>query len=115
MSQSGTGTSWQRAFPAEAIQARAARDWAALHAVHPDARQVAHELFLAVLASRPSLVQMTVSTAGMRRRITAAGSWPLAMHGLRGAGREIILGLSAAYGVSPDDCGLWAELPWEAR
>lgn len=110
-----TGTSWQRAFPAEAIEARAVRDWVALHAIHPDARQVAQELYLAVLASHPSTVQMTVSTAGRRRRITATGTWPLVLHGLRGAGREIILGLSSAYGVSPDDRGLWAELPWEAR
>lgn len=110
-----TGTSWQKAFPAEAVEARAARDWVALHAVHPDARQVAQELYLAVLASRPSLVTMTVSTAGMRRRITATGTWPLALHGLYGPGREIITRLAVAYGVSPDDCGLWAELPWEAR
>ena len=108
------GTSWQQAFPAEAVQARAARNWAAMHAIHPDARQVAEELFLAVLAAHPSLVQMTVSTAGPRRRITARGTWPLAMHSLRGPGQHIIRGLSTAHGVTPDDCGLWAELTWEA-
>lgn len=108
-----TGTSWQRAFPAEPMQAHAARNWAAMHAVHPDARQVAGELYLAVLAARPSLVQMTVSTAGPRRRITASGAWPLAMRSLRGPGQRIIRGLSTAYGLTVDDCGLWAELTWE--
>lgn len=117
MPESGTsaGTSWQRAFPAESLRAREARNWAAAHAVHPDARQVAGELYLAVLAVHPSLVQMTVSTAGPRRRITAAGSWPLALHGLRGAGQSIIRGLSTAYGLTPDECGVWAELTWEAQ
>lgn len=109
-----TGTSWQRAFPAAPIQAHAARNWAAMHAVHPDARQVAGELYLAVLAAHPSVVQMTVSTAGPRRRITASGTWPLAMHSLRGPGQSIIRGLSTAHGVTVDDRGLWAELTWEA-
>lgn len=108
------GTSWQRAFPAEALRAREARTWAAMHAVHPDARQVAGELFLAVLAGRPSLVQMTVSTAGPRRRITATGTWPLAMRDVRGAGRSIIAALSIAHGLTVDDRGVWAELTWEA-
>jgi hypothetical protein len=108
-----TGTSWQQAFRAEPEQAHAARVWAAAHAVHPDARQVAQELFLAVLAAHPSLVQMTVSTAGPRRRITASGTWPLAMRSLRGPGQSIIRGLSTAYGLTVDECGLWAELTWE--
>lgn len=110
-----TGTSWHRAWPAEAVQARAARDWAAQHAVHPDARQIAGELFLAVLASHPTAVQITVSTAGTRRRITAASTRPLALHSLHGTGRTIIRALAAVHGVTPDDCGLWAELPWEER
>lgn len=109
------GTSWQRAFPGNSLSAREARGWAAMHAVHPDARQVAGELYLAVLASHPSLVQMTVSTAGPRRRITATGTWPLAMRDVRGAGRAIIRALSTAHGITPDDRGLWAELTWEAQ
>ena len=108
------GTSWQQAFPADAVEARAARNWAAMHAVHPDARQVAGELFLAVLGSHSTRVRMTVSTAGPRRRITASGAWPLALRDLRGAGQNIIRGLSTAYGITPDDCGLWAEIPREA-
>ena len=107
------GTSWQRAFPAEPLRAREARAWAAMHAVHPDARQVAGELFLAVLGAHSTRVQMTVSTAGPRRRITASGSWPLALRDLRGAGQSIIRGLSTTYGLTVDDCGLWAELTWE--
>ncbi|MFI0897765.1 hypothetical protein [Streptomyces sp. NPDC020983] len=110
-----TGTSWQRTFPATATDARAARQWAAMHAVHPDARQVAAELYLAVLASRPSLIEMTVSTAGRRRRISASGSGPLVQHGLRGPGGIIIRALSAAHGLTVDERGLWAELTWETQ
>jgi hypothetical protein len=85
-----------------------------MHAVHPDARQVAGELYLAVLASHPSMIQMTVSTAGPRRRITAAGTWPLSARSVHGPGGCIIRALSTAHGVTVDERGLWAELTWEA-
>lgn len=109
------GQSWQRAFPAEAAQARDARAWVTKHSAHEFTRQLAGELFLAVLQSRPARMQMTVSTAGPRVRITSASDHPLPMHALHGPGRRIIQALATLHGVTPDDCGLWAELPWETR
>lgn len=107
------GQSWQRAFPAAAIEARAARAWVITHTRHEDAPQIAGELFLAVLAGRACDVQMTVSTAGPRVRVAAAGDRPLPLHVLQGPGRTIIAALAALHGVTQDYCGLWAELPWE--
>ncbi|MFJ1581798.1 hypothetical protein ACIOC1_00475 [Streptomyces sp. NPDC088197] len=108
-----TGQSWQRAFLAEAEQARVARRWISARTSHPDAHQIAGELFIAVLATRPGKVLMTLSTAGARARITASGDRPLPLHSLHGPGRSIIRGLAEHHGTAPDDCGLWAELPWE--
>jgi hypothetical protein len=108
------GQSWQRAFPADAIQSRAARAWASTHTGHPDAAQLAGELFLAVLATHPASVQMTVSTAGPRCRILAGADRRLPLHAIRGAGSAIVAALSVAHGTTVDDCGVWAELPWEA-
>jgi hypothetical protein len=108
------GQSWQRAFPAEASQARTARAWVSTRTGHEDAAQITGELFLAVLAVHPSKVQVTVSTAGTRSRITASGDRPLPLHCLHGAGRTIIRALATRQGTAVDGCGLWAELPWEA-
>lgn len=108
-----TGQSWQRAFPAEAEQAHAARAWVTTHTSHEDAPLIAGELFIAVLTVLPATVQMTISTAGPRSRITAAGDTPLPLRSLHGPGRSIIVGLAGHIGASPDDCGVWAELPWE--
>jgi hypothetical protein len=107
------GQSWQKAFPPEAAQARDARAWVVTHTDHSDARGIAGELIVAVLASRPGRLQMTVSTAGPRVRITAAGDRPLPAHALHGPGRQIIGALASVHGITPDDCGLWAELPRE--
>lgn len=109
------GQSWQRAFPAEAVQARAVRAWVGSHSGHPDARQIASELYLAVLATHPTAVQMTLSTAGPRARIVAGADRPLPLHAVRGAGRSIIAALATAHGTTVDECGVWAELPWEER
>ena len=108
------GQSWQRAFPAEAIQAHAARAWVRAHTTHPDAAQITGELFLAVLVARPGHVQMTLSTAGPRSRILAGADRPLPLHAIRGAGRAIVAALAIAHGTTVDDCAVWAELPWEA-
>lgn len=108
------GQSWQQAFPAEAAQARAARAWVHTHTGHADAQQVAGELFLAALAAHPAAVQMTVSTAGPRTRIVASADRPLPLHAIRGPGRSIVAALAVVHGSSVDDCGVWAELPWEA-
>lgn len=109
------GQSWQRAFPAEAAQAHAAREWVSTHTGHPDARQIVGELYLAVLAVHPAAVQMTLSTAGPRTRIVAGADRPLPLHAIRGAGHSIIAALATAHGTTMDDCGVWAELPWEER
>jgi hypothetical protein len=111
----GTGQSWQRAFPATAVEARAARAWVGTHTRSADARQIAGELFLAVFAVRPAAVRATVSTAGPRVRITAASDRPLPLHALYGPGRRIIAALAGHNGVTPDACGIWAELPWETQ
>lgn len=108
------GQSWQRAFPAEASQAHAARLWVRTHTSHEDAAQIVGELFVAVLTVSPSKVQMTVSTSGARSRITASGDRPLSVQSLYGAGRRIIAELATDRGTSVDGCGLWAELPWVA-
>jgi len=105
------GQSWQRAFPAEASQAHAARAWVSIRTGHEDAAQITGELFLAVLAVHPSKVQVTVSTAGTRSRITASGDRPLPPRSLHGIGRTVIRGLAVRHGTAVDDCGLWAELP----
>lgn len=107
------GQSWQRAFPAEASQAGAARAWVRAHTAHEDAPQILGELFIAVLSSHPSKVQLTVSTAGARSRITASGDRPLSLQSLYGAGRRIIADLATDRGTSVDGRGVWAELPWE--
>lgn len=105
------GRSWQRAIPAEPAQAAAVRAWAHERTGHPDAQQLAGELFIAVLVTMPQAVTMTVSTAGRRARITASGTRPLPLHALHGPGRRIIAHLSAVHGVTPDGAGIWAELP----
>ncbi|WNI16894.1 hypothetical protein [Actinacidiphila sp. ITFR-21] len=105
-----TGQSWQRAFPPEAAQAAEARAWVSTHTGHTDAPQITAELFIAVLAVHPSKVQMTVSTAGIRLRITASGDRMLSLQALYGPGRVIITELSTAQGTAVDGRGLWAEL-----
>jgi hypothetical protein len=109
-----SGQSWQRAFPAEAAQARAARAWIAAHTRHVDAPLVCGELFLAALSVQPAAVHMTLSSAGARSRITAGADKPLPLRALHGPGRVIVAALSTRHGVTVDDCGVWAELPWEA-
>jgi hypothetical protein len=84
------------------------------HSAHDDAGQVAGELFVAVLACRPTTVQMTVSTAGPRERITAAGDRPVRLHVIHGPGGAIITALAPIHGISPDDHGFWADLPRES-
>jgi hypothetical protein len=108
-----SGQSWQRTFPAEAQQARAARAWVHAHIAHEDAAQIVGELFVAVLAVHPSKVLMTISTSGPRMRLTAAGDRTLPLHSLQGPGRSILGALAPLHGSSPDDRGVWAELPLE--
>ncbi|MFI2757852.1 hypothetical protein ACH5A3_03080 [Streptomyces echinatus] len=77
---------------------------------HPDAPQVANELFISVLASGSPAIDMTLSTAGQRARITAAGSVELKLHHSHGPGFHIVSGLSSLSGLNTDGQGLWAQL-----
>lgn len=109
-----SGQSWQRAFAAAADQAHAAREWVATHLRHEDARTLASELFTAVLAAAPDKIAMTVSTAGRRARISASGPAELPLTSTHGPAYWLIRGLSTATGVTPDRCGLWADLDEES-
>ncbi|NEA57116.1 hypothetical protein G3I60_23950 [Streptomyces sp. SID13666] len=108
-----SGQSWQRRFPGDAEQVRVVRVWVGSHVRHEDAPLLADELFVAVLATRPAKIQMTLSTAGYRARISASGNVALPLHSVRGAGLSIIRGFSSCHGTTPDDHGLWAEVTQE--
>jgi hypothetical protein len=105
-----TGSSWARAVEAHAAQAREARTWAASRLAHEDAAQLAGELFIAVLATQPSKVTVTVSTAGTRARIAATGDQEMSRLSIHSPGGGIVRALATSYGTTPDDRGLWAEV-----
>ena len=103
-----SGSTWQRPFAAQPIEARALRTWIRARSPHPDAAIVAHELFAAVAAGA-SLVEVAVSTAGTRVQITAtsdAADRPT----LTGLGHDIVAALATQSGTTPDGRGLWALL-----
>lgn len=105
-----SGHTWQKAFKAESIEAAHVRLWIAGRVKHPDAPLLAHELYIAVLGSGAPAVEMTLSTAGNRIRITAEGPSPLPVLNSHGPGWQIITGLTALAGLTTDECGLWAQL-----
>ncbi|MDC2953406.1 hypothetical protein PO587_02930 [Streptomyces gilvifuscus] len=107
---SESGQSWRLEFKAHPAEARRVREWAATRLVHPDAPQVAHELFVSVLASGTQTVRMTLSTAGSRTRLMAAGSVELSALQSHGPGYLIVSALSAQSGLNADGQGLWALL-----
>lgn len=106
----GTGTTYGRRFRGLPVEAAEVRAWVAKRATHPDAPAVAHELFLAVLASGADVVEVTVSTADVRLRITATGPAPLPDRHSHGPGWRIVAGLSRKTGVTTDECGMWAQM-----
>lgn len=106
-----TGRTWQKPFKGLPREAWKVRRWTAARVDSPDAVLVAHELFVAVLGTRPDTVEMTLSTAGRRIRITATGPLPLALHHSHGPGSRIVAGLARITGRTPDARGVWAELP----
>lgn len=110
-----TGTSWRRAFKGTPIEASEVRAWTRSRAPHPDAPQVANELFVALLGSGADHIEMTISTAGPRTRIAAAGADPLPLRHSHGPGWRIVAGLAHITGVTPDDLGLWAQMPETER
>ncbi|MFF8290412.1 hypothetical protein ACF068_14455 [Streptomyces sp. NPDC016309] len=105
-----TGQSWQQAFKALPEEAAQVRAWVGSRVQHIDAVVVAHELFVAILGTRPDVIEMTLSTAGARARITASG--PAELHALHthGPGLAIIAGLSRYSGVTTDTRGMWAQM-----
>lgn len=105
-----SGQTWQKAFKAEPIEASHVRLWTAGRVTHPDAPLVAHELYVAVLGSGAPVVEMTLSTADTRIRITAEGPDPLPLLYSHGPGWAIVNGLATRTGLTTDECGLWAQI-----
>ncbi|MGW3724133.1 hypothetical protein [Streptomyces sp. NPDC000851] len=105
-----SGHTWQKAFKAEPIEAAHVRLWTAGRVKHPDAPLVANELYVAVLGSGAPVVDMTLSTAGTRIRITAQGTDPLPLINSHGPGWRIVTGLATLSGLTTDERGLWAQL-----
>lgn len=112
------GHTWQQAFKGLPEEASHVRTWTRSHVDHDDAPLVASELFTAILGSRvdrrPDIVEMAISTAGRRIRISASGHVPLPVLQVHGPGAQIIGQLSTGSGVSTDLYGLWAQLETEA-
>ncbi|NUS83633.1 MAG: hypothetical protein HOY75_13030 [Streptomyces sp.] len=107
---SETGRTWRLAFKGHPSEAAEVRAWTRKRSPHPDAPAVAHELFVAVLGSGADLIEMTLSTAGRRLRITAVGPALLTTRHTHGPGWRIVDGLSRTSGVTTDEHGLWAQL-----
>ncbi|MFF8447860.1 hypothetical protein ACF06Q_09185 [Streptomyces leeuwenhoekii] len=105
-----TGQTWQRTFKGEPIEAAHVRSWTRGRVDHPEAPLVADELFTAVLSSGAPVIDMTLSTAGTRIRITAQGPDPLPLISSHGPGWALITGLSHHAGLTTDECGLWAQI-----
>ncbi|MEV0034762.1 hypothetical protein [Streptomyces sp. NPDC050804] len=111
---SESGHTWRQAYKGHPSEAAQVRDWIRSRLDHDDAPLIANELFVAVLGSltarRPDVIEMTISTAGRRIRITATGQHPLPVLQVHGPGALIISRLTESSGVSVDGFGLWAQL-----
>lgn len=116
---SESGHTWRLAFIGHPAEAARVRRWTRGRLAEDDAPAIANELFVAILGSlparRPNLVEMTISTAGARARITASGGRPLPALQIRGPGAVIVDQLAHASGVSADGRGLWAQLRTATR
>ncbi|MFD5111422.1 hypothetical protein ACFWNG_03755 [Streptomyces sp. NPDC058391] len=114
---SESGHTWRMAFKGHPAEAAHVRQWTRGRLTNDDAPLVAHELFVAVLGSlstqRPDVIEMTISTAGSRARVTATGCHPLPVLQIHGPGAVIISRLSHSSGVTTDGHGLWAQLAKE--
>ncbi|WP_330349290.1 hypothetical protein [Streptomyces sp. NBC_00582] len=107
---SESGRTYRRPFKGLPIEASEVRAWTRLRTKHPDAPAVANELFTAVLDSGADHVEVELSTAGSRLRVTATGPHPLSLRHSHGPGWRIVEGLSRSTGVTTDEHGLWAQL-----
>ncbi|MFE9950204.1 hypothetical protein ACWD62_30085 [Streptomyces sp. NPDC005146] len=109
-----SGHTWRIAFKGHPAEAARVRQWTRGRLAHGDAELIANELFVATLGSlpgrRPDVIEMTISTAGSRARISATGFLPLPVLQIHGPGALIINSLSHSSGVSLDGHGLWAQL-----
>ncbi|MFJ6645758.1 hypothetical protein ACIQPS_08865 [Streptomyces sp. NPDC091290] len=105
-----SGHAWQKAFKGEPIEAAHVRLWTAGRVLHADAPLLAHELYVAVLSSGAPVIEMTLSTAGERARITAQGQDPLPLLSTHGPAWRLITGLSQSAGLTTDERGVWAQL-----
>ncbi|WP_020118797.1 hypothetical protein [Streptomyces canus] len=105
-----SGHTWRKPFKGEPIEAAHVRLWTAGRVKHPDAPLIAHELYVAVLKAGAPVIEMTLSTAGNRIRITAEGADPLPVSYSHGPGWTLINGLAHLTGITTDECGLWAQL-----
>lgn len=105
------GRTWQKKFQGLPREAWAVRRWTAARVDSEDVVLVAHELFVAVLGTRPDTVEMTLSTAGRRTKVTATGPRPMALRHSHGPGVTLIAGLARITGPTADARGVWAELP----
>ncbi|UOB11876.1 hypothetical protein MQE23_23670 [Streptomyces sp. HP-A2021] len=92
------------------MEARHVHLWVAGRVRHLDAPTIAHELYVAILSSGAPAVEMTLSTAGPRIRITALGPEQLPLLYSHGPGWQIITGLANISGLTTDECGLWAQV-----
>lgn len=108
-------TGREHSFKGHPIEAAHVRDWTAQRTDHPDAPAVANELFVALLDSGADAIDLALSTADDRLRITASGSNPLQARHSHGPGWRIIAGLSRSTGVTSDKHGLWAQLDGRAE
>lgn len=106
---SETGQTWRRAFKAMPVEASEVRAWTTARTTHPDAAAIANELFIAVLAAGADVIEITISTAGDRTRITAVGPAPLPLRSSHGPGWLIIANLARITGLTEGECGLWAQ------
>lgn len=111
---SESGHTWRVAFKGHPAEAARVRQWTRGRLTHDDAPAIATELFIAILGShserRPDVIEMTISTAGTRARISATGYRPLPVLQIHGPGALIISKLSHSSGVTTDGSGLWAQL-----
>ncbi|MEU0695748.1 hypothetical protein ABZ349_17395 [Streptomyces niveus] len=111
---SESGYTWRLVFRGHPAEAARVRQWTRGRLTHRDAPAIANELFIAILGSsparRPGAIEITISTAGRRARISAGGAHTLPMLQPIGPGALIIDRLSQASGVTADGYGLWAQL-----
>ncbi|MCX4622769.1 hypothetical protein [Streptomyces albogriseolus] len=103
-----SGRTWRKDFKGDAREAAHVRLWTTGRVTHPDAPTVANELYIGVLSSGSPAIEMTLSTAGTRIRITAKGSSSLLLHHSHGPGWRIVTGLSTEAGLTTDGRGVWA-------